>query len=106
MAQEKYNLTINHKRVYRFMKELGIQANIRRKRKDFGKKEAYVVSDNHLNREFLAKKTNEKWVKDIMYLSMEYDDMYQPLKIYITMRLPLIKSVIERMSSSASTPFS
>jgi transposase len=41
--RKKYNLTINHKRVYRLMKELGIQANIRRKRKYVGKKEAYVV---------------------------------------------------------------
>jgi putative transposase len=43
------------------MKELGILAKIRRKR-NFGKKEAYVVSDNHLNREFQAKKPNEtRW---------------------------------------------
>jgi len=66
--RKKYNLTINHKRVYRLMKELGIQAKIRRKRKYFGKKEAYVVSDNHLNREFQAKRPNEKWVTDITYL--------------------------------------
>jgi putative transposase len=50
------------------MKELVVQAKIRRKRKDFGKKEAYVVSDNHLNREFQAKRPNEKWVTDITYL--------------------------------------
>jgi putative transposase len=27
-----------------------------------------VVSDNHLNREFQAKRSNEKWVTDITYL--------------------------------------
>jgi putative transposase len=58
--RKKYNLTINHKRVYRLMKELGIQAKIRRKRKYFGKKEAYVVSDNHLNREISSQKTKRK----------------------------------------------
>jgi putative transposase len=50
------------------MKELGIQAKIRRKRKYFGTKEAYIVSDNYLNRELQAKRPIEKWVTDITYL--------------------------------------
>ncbi len=46
-----------------------IQAEIRRKKwKYFGRKEAYVVSENHLNREFTAEKPNQKWVTDITYL--------------------------------------
>jgi hypothetical protein len=36
------------------MKQMGIQAKIRRKKRFYGKKEVCVVSDNILNREFHA----------------------------------------------------
>jgi transposase InsO family protein len=80
--QQKYGIRVNHKRVYRLMKELGIQARIRRKRKYFGHKEKVVISENKLNREFTASRPNEKWVTDItyvifngrrLYLSVIYD---------------------------------
>ncbi|MED4718804.1 IS3 family transposase [Bacillus badius] len=71
-----YNLSINHKRVQRLMSELGIQAVIRKKRPYYGKKEAYVVSDNHLNRDFQASKPNEKWVTDITYLIFNGQKLY------------------------------
>lgn len=58
--KRKYKLNINHKRVQRLMKEMGICAVIRKKRPYYGKKEPYVISDNHLNREFHASKPNEK----------------------------------------------
>ncbi|MFF3025082.1 IS3 family transposase, partial [Gottfriedia sp. NPDC057948] len=64
-----YGLTVNHKRVYRLMKENGIRAKIRVKKwKHFGRKEKYVISNNHLNREFSTKDLNKKWVTDITYL--------------------------------------
>jgi transposase InsO family protein len=66
--EKTYGLHINHKRVQRLMNELGIQAVIRKKKPYYGKKEAYVVSENHLNRDFVASKPNEKWVTDITYL--------------------------------------
>lgn len=50
------------------MRELGIRAKIRQKKRYFGQKEVYVISDNHLNREFTAQRPNEKWVTDITYL--------------------------------------
>lgn len=64
----KYNLHLNHKRVRRLMKELGMKAIIRKKRPYFGKKEAYVISNNDMNRNFQASKPNQKWVTDITYL--------------------------------------
>lgn len=63
-----YAIHMNHKRVQRLMGELGLRAVIRRKRPYYGKKEAYVISDNHLNREFTAEQPNQKWVTDITYL--------------------------------------
>ncbi|WP_157412345.1 IS3 family transposase [Bacillus cereus] len=63
-----YNLHFNYKRIQRLMKELGIQSNIRKRRLYYGKKEAYVISENYLNRNFCAIAPNQKWVTDITYL--------------------------------------
>lgn len=71
-----YNLYLNHKRIQRLMNELGIKAVIRKKRPYYGKKEAYVISDNHLNRDFQAPKPNEKWVTDITYLVFNGQGLY------------------------------
>jgi putative transposase len=79
---QRYGIHVNRKRVYRLMKEMGIQARIRRKRKYYGHKEKIVVSENKLNREFTASRPNQKWVTDItyvifngrrLYLSVIYD---------------------------------
>ncbi len=72
----KHGLHLNHKRVQRLMRELGIKAVIRKKRPYYGKKEAYVISDNHLNREFTASNLNEKWVTDITYLIFNGQKLY------------------------------
>lgn len=71
-----WGLHLNHKRVQRLMNALGIQAVIRRKRPYYGKREIYVVSDNHLNRDFQASKPNEKWVTDITYLIFNGQRLY------------------------------
>ncbi|QWH64007.1 IS3 family transposase (plasmid) [Bacillus mycoides] len=71
-----YNLHLNHKRIQRLMSELGIKSVIRKKRPYYGKKEAYVLSENHLNREFQASKSNEKWVTDITYLIFNGQRLY------------------------------
>ncbi|MDF2683030.1 MAG: putative transposase OrfB [Brevibacillus sp.] len=64
------------------MKELGIQARIRKKRKFFGRREQVIVSENKLNRDFAASRPLEKWATDItfvmfngrrLYLSVIYD---------------------------------
>jgi len=74
--KRKYKLNINHKRVQRLMKEMGIRAVIWKKRPYYGKKEPYVISDNHLNREFHASKPNEKRVTDITYLIFNGQKLY------------------------------
>lgn len=53
-----------------------MQAVIRKKRPYYGKKEPYVISDNHLNRDFHASKPNEKWVTDITYLIFNGQKLY------------------------------
>jgi putative transposase len=76
--KQKYGLQINHKRVYRLMKRMGIQAKIRKKKwRYFGiQEQKSVVAKNHLNREFSATKPNEKWVTDITYLTFNGKRLY------------------------------
>lgn len=75
--KQKYGLQINHKRVYRLMKKMGIQAKIRKKKwRYFGIQEQSAVAKNHLNREFSATKPNEKWVTDITYLTFNGKRLY------------------------------
>ncbi|MGM7683295.1 IS3 family transposase [Cytobacillus sp. Hm23] len=71
-----YEIHINHKRVQRLMKDLGIKSVIRKKRPYYGRKEAYLISNNYLNREFHASKPNEKWVTDITYLIFNGQKLY------------------------------
>jgi putative transposase len=56
---------INHKRVYRLMRNAGIQSIIRRKRKRYKPSIPQHVADNILNRDFNAEKPNEKWLTDV-----------------------------------------
>lgn len=74
--EKKYGLTINRKRVQRLMNVMGIQAIIRKKRPYYGKKEAYVISSNLLNRNFHAFRPSEKWVTDITYLIFNGQRLY------------------------------
>ncbi|HGM3893471.1 IS3 family transposase [Clostridioides difficile] len=66
---------INHKRVYRLMKELGIKSIIRKKvyRRKF---KSYEVYDNILNREFRANQPLEKICMDITYIPIGKKFLY------------------------------
>ncbi|TVZ75342.1 integrase-like protein [Aeribacillus composti] len=74
--KRKHKRDINHKRVQRLMREMGIRAVIRKKRPYYGKKGPYVISDNHLNRDFHVSKPNKKWVTDITYLIFNGQKLY------------------------------
>lgn len=60
-------LVVNHKRVYRLMRKLGIQSVIRKKRRYFGKSGSIVFPDL-LNRDFKALFPGRKLATDITYL--------------------------------------
>ncbi|WP_340019137.1 hypothetical protein [Paenibacillus sp. FSL H3-0457] len=57
---------MNHKKVLRLMQMLGIQSQIRRKRRSSSSyAPAQCVAENRLKRDFSAEKPNQKWVTDI-----------------------------------------
>ncbi len=60
-------IVVNHKRVRRLMRELGIKSVIRKKRPFYGRRGS-VVFPNVLNREFFAENRSEKLVTDITYV--------------------------------------
>ncbi|GAK41403.1 integrase catalytic subunit [Paenibacillus sp. TCA20] len=67
VAMKREGLHVNHKRVYRLMKKLGIRSVIRKKRRFFGK-QASVVHPNRLERQFHAEAPLRKLVTDITYI--------------------------------------
>ncbi|MBM7573747.1 transposase InsO family protein [Aquibacillus albus] len=72
--QEVYNMHINHKRVYRLMKDMGIQALIFKKRRKH--KQEGNTAENVLNRQFQADKPFQKWSTDITYLYVGRTRLY------------------------------
>jgi transposase InsO family protein len=71
IALKEVGLKINHKKVYRLMKEMDIQSVIRKKRRFFSKKGASKVYPNLVDRQFKDRKENEVLVTDITYISFQ-----------------------------------
>ncbi|VTR62826.1 transposase [Actinobacillus pleuropneumoniae] len=67
VALRREGIRVNHKKVYRLMKQLGICSVIRKKRRFFGK-QASVVNPNRLQRQFKADTSRTKLVTDITYI--------------------------------------
>ncbi|WP_431191602.1 IS3 family transposase [Peribacillus frigoritolerans] len=66
-ALSRERIVVNHKRVRRLMRELGVQSVIRKKRPFYGRRGS-VVFHNVLNREFYAEMRFHKLVTDITYV--------------------------------------
>lgn len=74
-ALRKEGLLVNHKKVRRLMRELGIRSVIRKKRPNAGRKPS-VVFANVLNRDFKASAPFTKLVTDITYVRIGHDFTY------------------------------
>lgn len=77
LLRKKYSFLVNHKKVYRLMKKMHLQARIRRKRPyiKYSSKAHHSVP-NILNRQFHADSPNQKWVTDITYLFVNEHRIY------------------------------
>lgn len=66
LLKNKYNLKVNHKKVYRIMKENNLSSIVRKK---FRKPKTQAeIKENLLNRDFTASRPGEKFVTDITYI--------------------------------------
>ena len=61
----EYCRRVNHKRVYRLMRILGLKSVCRRKRHNYIKSTPEVVAENILNRDFKAERPCQKWLTDV-----------------------------------------
>ncbi|HGE5783328.1 TPA: DDE-type integrase/transposase/recombinase, partial [Bacillus pseudomycoides] len=67
---------VNHKKVYRIMKELGLKCLVRMKKYRSYKGKVGNIAPNILNRNFQAEKPNEKWVTDITEFKLFGEKLY------------------------------
>lgn len=69
--KENKGIVVNHKRVYRLMKKLGLQSVIRKKKYKRKYTRPEIVRENHLKRDFVATQLNQKWSVDVSYIPVE-----------------------------------
>ncbi|MEH7080427.1 IS3 family transposase [Bacillus velezensis] len=69
-------LKVNHKKVVRIMRELGLKSLVKIKKYRSYKGEVGKVAPNILNRNFKAEKPNEKWVTDITEFKLFGEKLY------------------------------
>lgn len=67
---------VNHKKVQRIMKELGLRCLVRMKRYKSYKGTVGKIAPNHLDRQFSADAPNEKWVTDITEFKLFGEKLY------------------------------
>ena len=100
---------INHKTVSKLMKELGLQCFVRIQKYKSYKGEVGKICNNLLNREFEAKKPNEKWVTDVtefkvdkakIYLSPIVDLFNGEVISYNISRHPVFAQVVDMLKKS------
>jgi len=103
---------INHKTVYRLMKELEIKSTIRVKKYVSYKGEVGRIAENLLKRNFKAERPNQKWATDItefkvkdrkLYLSPVLDLYNGEIISYVTAERASIKQVIDMLNKCPKT---
>lgn len=109
MALNNEGITINHKTVYRLMKEMGLSSKVRMKKYRSYRGEVGRIAPNILERNFHAKKPNEKWVTDItqfslfsrkIYLSPILDLYNGEIISYSVMDRPIFDQVTEMLDKA------
>jgi len=63
--RREYNMIVNHKRIYRIMRSIGLKSVCRRKRKNYIKSTPEITAENILNRNFNTNTIHEKWLTDV-----------------------------------------
>jgi putative transposase len=86
----EHELKVNHKRIYRLMKILGLKSVCRKKKYNYKKSTPEITAENILNRDFNANNICEKWLTDVT--EFKYGDSH---KAYLSAILDLgDKSVV------------
>ena len=99
--QETNGITISKNRVRKLMSLNGIRAKFKRRFiTTTQSKHNYSVSDNRLQRDFIAQKPNEKWVSDITYIPTREGFLYCAVILDLFSRKVVGMRMDDNMSSS------
>lgn len=103
------NIHINHKTVLKLMNEMGLYCKIRRKKYNSYRGNVGVSAPNIINRNFKAKRPNQKWTTDVtefallgtkVYLSPILD-MYDYSIVSYTISMSPNYAMVKRMITKA-----
>lgn len=67
---------VNHKKIIRLMKKMGLKAMFKRQKYHSYQGEVGVIADNHIARNFLASRPNEKWTTDVSQFNCPFGKAY------------------------------
>lgn len=107
LALRNKGIYLNHKTVYKLMKELGLKSIVRAKKYSSYRGEQGKAADNILKRDFYASQPNKKWVTDVtefkvkdqkVYLSPIVDLFNQEVisyKVSKSVHLPLVIDMLK-----------
>ena len=76
IALQKKGHWVNHKKVLRLMRVLGLRSKVRVKKYRSYKGEVGRIAPDHLQRNFSADKPNEKWVTDVTEFNVKGEKLY------------------------------
>jgi len=89
-------MKVNHKKVQRLMRQLGLICRVRMKRYHSYKGEVGVIAPNLLERNFKASKPNEKWVTDVTEFSLFGQKRYLSVILDLYSRDLVSYTIVER----------
>ena len=96
---QELGILVGRKRVERLMKLNDIVAQrSKRHRRTYKHRETQLTEENHLNREFVAKAPNEKWVSDITFIPTRQGWLYLAIVLDLYSRAVVGWSMSKRIN--------
>jgi transposase InsO family protein len=96
----KYNLTVNHKKVLRIMRELKIQSLLTKKKKRI--RVTTTIKENILNRNFKSDVPFQKFVTDITYIPTRHQMVYLCTAIDLYNNEPIAWTISDKQDKMLS----
>ena len=102
LLRNKYGIVINHKALRQVMKATGTQAVIRRKKSGaiYHPEGAPRIAENRLNRNFMARRPQQKYVTDITYIPIPGGMAYLSVMLDLYNR-EVVSYVVSKMQDAS-----
>ena len=100
LLRNKYNLVVNHKKVYRIMRENRLSSIVRKKHRIA--KETKILKENLLERDFKTELPGKKYVTDITYIPTRRTMAYLCVVIDLYNREPVVWNISDKQDKHLS----